>query len=161
MSTNDVPGHNPKNADELGMGCWAEHEDGSLIFVESTEDSRVIFSVFDMARNPVVEYRDSMAVGAFKKAFSWDPKKPATEKWTWHDKTPFPWDKVIKMGARDGARLPSAEDHMNAAERIRESRNTKGRDVDPHEAEARMDKLGRKAKKIIEKLQAVISELRP
>lgn len=161
MSTNDVPGNDPKNRDELAMGCWAEHEDGSLIFCESTEDDRVIFSVFDLDKAPVVEYRDSMAVGAFKKAFSWNPKKPETEKWTWHDKSPFPWDRVIKLGARDGARHASAEDHISAAERIRESRNTRGRPVDPREFEARMDKLGRKAKKIIEKIQSVISELRP
>ena len=58
MSTNDVPGADPRNSDELATGCWAEHEDGSLIFVESTEVNRVIYSVFDMSRTPPLEYRD-------------------------------------------------------------------------------------------------------
>lgn len=49
MSTNDVPGANPKNADVLAMGCWAEHEDGSLIFVESVEGGTVVYSIFDIA----------------------------------------------------------------------------------------------------------------
>lgn len=31
MSTNDVPGAKTENRDVLAMGCWAEHEDGSLI----------------------------------------------------------------------------------------------------------------------------------
>lgn len=50
MSTNDVPGANPVNGDKLGMGCWAEHQDGSMILVEGTEGNRVIYSIFDMAR---------------------------------------------------------------------------------------------------------------
>lgn len=165
MSTNDVPGFNPNNRDELAMGCWAEHEDGSLIFVESTEDDRVIYSVFDMEKDPVTEYRDSMKVGAFKKAFSWDPKKKDSERWTWHDKTPFPWDRIIRKGGRDGMRHAHVEDQLNAAERVRQSRESKRdmvtlpRPVDPREVEAKVDRLGKKAKRIMQKLQKAISEL--
>jgi hypothetical protein len=123
MSTNDVPGANPRNADELAMGCWADHEDGSLILVESTEGNRVIYSIFDMAKEPPVEYRDAMPTASFNSTFSWSPtKRSANEKWTWHDKTPFPWDRIIKHGAKDGSRLPAAEYVLNAAERIIESR---------------------------------------
>lgn len=37
MSTNDVPGANPVNKDILAAGCWAEHADGSLLFVKGNE----------------------------------------------------------------------------------------------------------------------------
>lgn len=164
MSTNDVPGFNPKNRDELACGCWAEHEDGSLIFVESTEDDRVIYSVFDMEKDPVTEYRDSMKIGAFKKNFSWDSKKKDSERWTWHDKTPFPWDRIIKKGSKDGVRHAHVEDQLNAAERVRKSRESKGkamvvREVDDREVESRVDRLRSKAKKIIQKLQRAVEEL--
>src|SRR5437762_12981828 len=102
MSTRDVPGYRAENHDELAMGCWAEHEDGSMIFVESTEGGRVIYSIFDMEKQPITEYRDAMAEGAFKRQFSYDGK---SDPWTWHDKTPFPWDRIIKAGSRDGARI--------------------------------------------------------
>lgn len=160
MSTNDVPGANPANHDELAMGCWAEHHDGSLILVESTEGGRVVYSIFDMEKQPVTEYRDAMAVGAFKKAFSWNPKDPASEKWTWHDKTAFPWDRIIRGGARDGTRYASADDHLNAAERIRQSREIhQGRAVDLEEVETRIDQLGEKADRIVRRLQRAISNL--
>lgn len=147
MSTNDVPGANPSNSDELAMGCWAEHEDGSLILVENTEGDRVIYSIFDVAKEPMVEYRDAMPEIDFKKTFTWDPKKKASIKWTWHDKTQFPWDRIIKEGAQDGHRLPSAEHYRSAAERIAESiklrANEVSRDKYAHMSETRKDKLGR------------------
>ncbi len=161
MSTNDVPGANPANRDELAMGSWAEHEDGSLIFVESTEDDRVIYSIFDVSVQPPVEYRDSMKIGAFKKQFSWKPSDGATkDRWTWHDKTPFPWDRIIKRGSRDGRRDVSAEETLSAAARVRKSREIRqGRPVDEREVEARVERLGEKASKIIKKLQRAISGL--
>lgn len=160
MSTNDVPGANPRNNDSLARGCWAEHKDGSLINVESTEGGRVVYSIFDRATQPIVEYRDAMAEGAFKKSFSWNPKDPASEQWTWHDKTPFPWDLVIKAGARDGARYASAEDHLTAAERVRRSREIHhGHAVDPRELETRIDQIGEKASRIIRRLQRAIDQL--
>lgn len=158
MSTNDVPGAKPENHDELAMGCWAEHADGSLILVESTEGGRVIYSIFDMSKDPITEYRDAMAEGAFKKVFSWKPE--SEDKWTWHDKTPFPWERVIRSGARDGIRYASAEDHLTAAERIRRSREIHhGQAVDPYEIESRFDRLGEKAESIISRLQRAISRL--
>ena len=124
MSTNDVPGANPDNGDELATGCWAEHEDGSLIFVESTEVNRVVYSIFDMAKDSPIEYRDAMPTASFNTTFSWAPAddRSGNEKWTWHDKTPFPWDRIIEAGIRDGTRPAAAEHTLNAAERIRESR---------------------------------------
>jgi hypothetical protein len=130
MSTNDVPGANPRNGDELAMGCWAEHTDGSLIFVESTEANRVIYSMFDLSKDPIVEYRDAMPEASFKKTFSYDPtaKTRSTEKWVWHDKTPFPWDRIIKHFP-DGSRLASADGMMTAAERVAESLRIRGANI--------------------------------
>ena len=51
MSTQDVPGHGSASNDTLAMGVWGEHNDGSLLFVESTEGGRVIYSIFDMAQS--------------------------------------------------------------------------------------------------------------
>lgn len=163
MSTNDVPGYRPENRDELATGCWAEHADGSLIFVESTEGGRVVFSIFDMDKAPIVEYRDAMAEGGFKKAFSWDPKQPAkAEKWTWHDKSPFPWDRIIKAGGKDGTKHASADDQLNAAERVRRSREIhRGHPVDTEAAKTRIDTLGKKAKAILQRLQNAINNLPP
>lgn len=117
MSTNDVPGAKSANNDELNCGCWAEHEDNSLIFVYSTEGDEAVYSLFDPNRNPVQEFRDKMPIDEFKKYFSWDGNNNSV-KWTWHDKTAFPWDKLISAGARDGV-LPSASAH----DQLTESKN--------------------------------------
>lgn len=131
MSTNDVPGANPANNDVLALGCWAEHEDGSLVFVMSVEGGRVVYSIFDMSVEPVVEYRDSMLQGAFERQFSYDDRQSDQIKWTWHDKTPFPWERVIKKGATSGVKYASADDQLSAAERVAASRNLRGQDLDP------------------------------
>ena len=132
MSTNDVPGAKAQNNDELAMGCWAETSDGSYIFVQSTENDEVIFSMFDTSTNPVTEWRDKMPADEFKTHFSWDTNNSKSVKWTWHDKTPFPWDLIISKGARDGA-LPaaSAYDQLTAAARVAKSMGLSGSDLDP------------------------------
>jgi len=128
MAEHDVPGANPANGDALKMGCWAEHEDGSLIFVEGTENM-IVFSIFDMSKTDPIEYRHAMAEVSFKTTFSWKPKSKG-EKWLWHDKTPFPWDKVIKKGFTDGVRLASASAVLSAAERVAESLKLRGAKFD-------------------------------
>lgn len=161
MSTPDVPGHNPANNDVLAMGCWAEHQDESLILVENTEGGRVIYSVFDMSKTPPMEYRDSMAEGAFKKTYSWDPKK-SKDRWTWHDKTQFPWDKLIGTGLRDGVKHVHADDQISAAERIIRNREIhRGSPVDRETARTRVDSLGKKAKHILRRLEDAIRRLPP
>lgn len=127
MSTNDVPGANPVNNDKLAMGAWAEHADGSLILVESTEGNRAIYSVFDLSKEPPIEFRDAMPEVSFKTTYSWKPGGKAAgtpnEKWTWHDKTPFPWDRIIKKGGRDGFKSAAADHTVSEAAAIAETRN--------------------------------------
>lgn len=132
MSTNDVPGADPKNNDQLALGCWAEHADGSLIFVENTEGGRVVYSIFDMSAAPPVEYRHAMPETNFKREFTWDVtgvKGKSKDKWTWHDKTAFPWDRIIKAGFPDGAKAASAEHILSAAARVAESLRLHGAEV--------------------------------
>lgn len=129
MSTNDVPGANPSNSDQLHVGCWAEHSDGSLVLVEGVESDRVVFSVFDMSGDSPVEYRSAMPKKGFEIQFTWNPKDKASIKWTWHDKTQFPWNKIIKDGFKDGARHTSADDLLNAAQRVAKSLRDHGLDV--------------------------------
>lgn len=129
MSTNDVPGAVKANADVLAMGCWAEAadpKDKSLILVEGNENGRVIYSMFDLDRD--LEYRDGMHEQDFKIFFSWKDGKTGP-KWTWHDKTPFPWDKVLKT-VKDGVRHSSAGALMTAADKVRAALGLKGKKLD-------------------------------
>lgn len=164
MATKDVPGANPANKDELKALCWAEHEDGSLLFVKSVEGSRVIYEVFDVATDPITQYTDAMPEEGFKKEFTWDPtgkkKKKTNEKWTWHDKIGFPWDQVIKGGAKDGIHYASAEDQMSAAMRVALSLALKNKkDVDPEDYKHLLDAVGSRGQSIIEKLRGAIATL--
>jgi len=148
MSTHDVPGYNPVNNDKLAMGCWAEHKDGSLILVEGTEGDRVIYSMFDTTQAPIMEYRDAMPESVFKKAFSWKSGDSINnEKWTWHDKTPFDWNRVIKAGGKPGLRYAIVDDQISAAMRVAEALKLNG------EPSSRTGRL-------IDKFQRAINELR-
>lgn len=131
MSTNDVPGAVAANRDELAMGCWAEAADGSMIVVHSTEGGNVVFSVFDLSKKAdPVEYRSALAETAFKDTFTWKGGKGGSkDKWTWHDKTPFPWDRVMKAGLPDGQRPISADHILTAAQRVAESLKDMGMQV--------------------------------
>ena len=120
MSTEDVPGHNPANRDRLAMGCWAEHKDGSLVHVESVEGGQVVFLIFQVAPE-VVEYRHAMDEEGFKTQFSGD-------RWIWHDKTPFPWDRVMRRFP-PGNKAPSAEAQLSAALRVARSLGAQAQEV--------------------------------
>jgi hypothetical protein len=165
MSTYDVPGANPDNNDELAMGCWAEHDDGSLIFVESTEGSRVVYSIFDMSKTPTVEYRDAMPETSFKRTFTWkkDSKRKGGEKWLWHDKTAFPWDRLIKQGGQDAGRHVSADDILTAAERVAASLKLRGGSLANdmrHRADRTVQASTARAGIIWDKISRAIGELR-
>lgn len=159
MSTCDVPGFNKHNNDELSMGCWAEHEDGSLIFVQSTEGGRVIYMVFDTSVDPIVEYRDAMPMKGFKETFSWRNKTDI--KWTWHDKTPFPWDRVIKSGSRDGVHYASADDQLTAAAKVAKSLKLRKEKFNPDKYDHLRETVqtGKTSGRILRAIQAAINEL--
>ncbi len=117
--------------------------------------------IFDVATSPITEYRDAMPEDGFKKRFSWKPADPKSVKWVWHDKTPFPWDRVIKHGASSGEHYASAHDQLNAAQRVAQSLNLKGRDYDPDTDEHMVAKTtrGPTGERIIKAVQAAIDKL--
>ncbi len=158
MSTNDVPGAKASNKDELAMGCWAEHKDGSLIFVQSTEGDRAVFEMFDLSGKDVVDYRDAMPIKDFKKKFSWDGK--SKDKWTWHDKTPFPWNRLIKAGAAAGPRAVSADAQLTAARRVGKSRGIKGKKLKRGDIDHMVERVGRAGQEVIDTLQEAIRGMR-
>lgn len=127
MSTNDVPGSKAANRDVLATGCWAEHDDGSLIFVEGVEGGTVVYSMFDMSRTPPVEYRDAMPQDGFEDQFSWDPDDDNI-KWTWYDKTPFDWSRVMQSFPA-GPKDPSAGSTLSAAARVAQSLGLQAQEI--------------------------------
>jgi len=161
MSTNDVPGANAIHNDVLTMGCWAEHTDSSLIFVDSTEGGRVIYSIFDVATDPITEFRDAMPEQGFKAHFSWKKGIKDSVKWTWHDKTPFPWDRIIKQGAKDGIRYASAHDQLNAAQKVAKSLELYGQNFN-YDIHDHVQDIERNipSKSIITRIQNAISALK-
>jgi hypothetical protein len=140
VATTDVPGSNPANGDRLVMGAWAEHADGSRLFVEGMEGGLVTYSMFDMSKRPVVEYRDRMAEVDFRQRFA---PTAGPKPWTWHDKTPFPWDAIIREGAQPGVRLASAADQLTLAHQIADSLNLRARVVTTPELEQIRNALSR------------------
>lgn len=163
MSTRDVPGHKKINNDELAMGCWAEHDDGSLVFVESTESGRVIYSMFDLSQKPIIEYRDAMPEKGFKDYFSFSKKKDII--WTWHDKTPFPWNRIIKEGAKDGVRYACASDQISAAAKVSKSLKVKGKKLTKKQKKKKEHLIEKQvtgaqvAKRILKGIQKELSKL--
>lgn len=130
MSTNDVPGANPKNNDVLAAGSWAEHDDKSLLFVKGNEGGRVVYELYDVAQTPPVFYQDAMDEAIFKKNFSWPPIGQSNERWTWHDKTPFPWDRVISSFDKPRPEYADVHDQLSAAARVAQSLRLKAREVE-------------------------------
>lgn len=153
MSTKAVPGAVKAHADELAMGGWAEHEDGSLIFVESVENGTVVFVMFDLAQSEPVQYRHAMPQRDFEKQFTFDPKKTKGDadnlEWTWHDKTPFDWTRVM-ANFPDGQGSTSAVATLSAAARVAESLNARASKVDAQSATA--------GRALMERLRDMIDE---
>lgn len=135
MATQDVPGANPANADVLRAGCWAEHEDGSLLYVKGTENQQVIYELYDLAQDPPVYYQDAMREDAFKKAFSYPPVGKSGEKWTWHDKSAMPWNRVMKTFDKPRPTHADVHDTLSAAARVAESLRLRAQEIKPETVE--------------------------
>lgn len=158
MSTNDVPGANPGNADSLAAGAWAEHADGSLIFVKGNEGGRVYFEMYDTSKTPPVVYTDAMLEADFKRQFSVPPVGTSRVRWTWHDKTPFPWSRVVQQTQpRPG--YASAEDQITAAQRVAESLHMRGERLREEAVRANVEEPARKAHAVIDKIAAALKDV--
>jgi hypothetical protein len=159
MSTNDVPGANKANADKLKAGCWAEHTDGSLIYVKGTEADQVIYEIYDMAVEPPVSYTDAMPRKGFMAQFSVPPVGKSREQWTWHDKTPFPWDRVMKDLVRPRPSLSMAKHVMSAAARVAESLKLRGRKVTEDELHHQTDAPSRRGRAVLDRIAEALEQL--
>ena len=150
MSTGDVPGANPKNGDDLHAGCWAEHSDGSMIYVQGAEGGTVTYSVFDVSQDPPMEWRGQMGDKDFKAQFT-------QSGWTWHDKTPFDWNAIMRVPQfAEGARHASAQHQLNAAAELAARMTLQS--VSPREsAHHRDQELPAGASHIQRRIQNVIS----
>jgi len=160
MATCDVPGANPNNNDELHPGCWAEADDNSLIYVEGVSETEniVIYSIFDLTdpNNPL-EFRDSMPIDGFEQIF-----KNSPDTWTWHDKTAFPWQKIMSI-FKDGSKVPSADQLISAAQRIVKTRKIyKSNKIKKDDIKEKIDNsyITKTGHVIIDKIQRALNELR-
>lgn len=158
MSTHDVPGANPRNADVLAAGCWAEHEDGSLIFVKGTEGGSVVYEIYDVAQDPPVAYTDAMTEVAFKKQFTYK-SGVSTDKWTWHDKTPFPWDRVMKVIPRPRPQFADAHQTISAAQRVADSLRLRAREVQESDVSHRTDTVTRRGLAVLERIANALDKV--
>lgn len=153
MSTNDVPGANPTHQDVLASGCWAEHQDGSLLFVKGTENQQVVYELYDLAQDPPVYYQDAMRDDAFKASFSYPPVGTSAEKWTWHDKTPFPWNKVMRTFDKPRPVHADVHDTLSAAARVAQSLRLRAQQISEESVGAATDQVRTKGRSIMERLE--------
>lgn len=156
MATNDVPGANPANADVLATGCWAEHDDGSLLFVKGTENSQVVYELYDIAQDPSVYYQDAMREDAFKESFSYPPVGQSADKWTWHDKTPFPWNKVMKTFDKPRPVHADVHDTLSAAARVAQSLRLRAKQLTEQDVAQGTDQVRTKGRSILERIERAI-----
>lgn len=158
MATTDVPGANPANADVLHATCWCEHSDGSLLYVKGAENDQVVYELYDLAQAPPVFYQDAMRIDAFKKAFSYPPVGVSKEKWTWRDKTPFPWSRVMKTFDRPIPVHSDVYDTLSAAARVAESLRLRKQKLEPEDLERGIEReVPKGGKGIVERLQKAIN----
>lgn len=153
MSTNDVPGANNVNNDILKAGCWAEHADGSLLYVKGTENNQVVYELYDLGQSPIVFYQDAMREDDFKKTFSYPPIGKSQIKWTWHDKTPFPWDRIMKNFNKPIPIHANVEDHLSAAEKVAESLKLKAKKILSEDIELKTEQIRAKTRPLFERLE--------
>jgi hypothetical protein len=160
MSTLDVPGANPANADELRAGCWAEAPDGSMLYVKGTENDQVIYELYDLATDPVVYYQDAMRREDFEKAFSRPPTGTASDDWTWRDKSPMPWSKVMKTFDRPRPQHADVVDTLSAAARVAQSLRLRAQRLHPETVAPRAEtEAPRPARSILERIQRALDVL--
>lgn len=158
MATKDVPGANKANNDELKVGAWAEHKDGSLLFVKGLEGDTVVFELYELQATPPFYYQDAMPKPEFEKYFSRPPVGISTISWTWHDKKTFPWDRVMKRLNRPTPVHVDVEDQLSAARKVADSLNIRGRKLSEREVGHRAESE-RYSRGIFDRLERAFQEL--
>lgn len=155
MATTDVPGANPKNRDALDIGCWAEDDqDTSLLHVVGREHGQVIYQMYDLTNG--MFYQDAMLEQDFKATFSHPPTGQSAERWTWHDKTTFPWDRVMKRIDRPVPQHADVMDQLTAAAHVAERLNIEGRRLDDDEVTPHVEQRRRRGYAIMDRIADAI-----
>lgn len=159
MATNDVPGASQANNDQLHVGCWAECDDGSLLYVLGMENGSVVYQMYDVSKPAVVFYQDAMREQAFKQQFSFPPVGSSQIKWTWHDKTSFPWDRVMQAMSRPEPTFAEVEQTLSAAARVAEVLQLRAQKLSEEDLQRAMPQERKTSRSIIERLRGALEEL--
>jgi hypothetical protein len=159
MGSHDVPGANKANVDELNIGCWAEHQDKSLLYVKGIEGDTVVFELYDTMHTPPTVYTHALPTVAFKKQFSYPPTGTSKERWLWHDKTTFPWDRVMATIGKPKPEFATAEQTICAAQRIAESLGARAREVSQEGTAHEQDIATQKGRAILDRIAKAIGEI--
>lgn len=167
MSTYDVPGANPVNADTIGPKQWAEHPDGSLLYIKGTEGGDVVYEVYDPRGGEyTVRYPHVMPVKEFMQQYSIPPHGISKEKWIWHDKptSAFPWYRVLGRSSQDPhERQVVTRDHppdMTAASRLREALQLRAERVTHEAVQHRTAEPARRGLAVMDKIKRAMSKLK-
>jgi len=160
MSTHDVPGANPRNADNLDVGCWAEDEDQtSLINIIGHEAGSVVYQLYDLSEDPVMYYQDAMLEQEFKDFFSAPPTGDSDIEWTWHDKTTFPWDRVMKRFSGKVPQYADVEDHLSMAQRVAQKLGLRAKKMSEQEVTPHVEQQRSRGMAVIEKIAEALGSL--
>ncbi len=161
MSTNDVPGANPVNKDYLDRGAWAEDKDQtSLVHVIGKEAGSVVFQLYDLDENPIIFYQNAMIESEFKDFFSVPPVGTSEVEWTWHDKTDFPFDRVMKRFSSKASYHADVQEQMSAAKRINAKLKMKAQRLTEADVSAQMDQERGRGLAIIDAIGNALSKIR-
>ena len=160
MSTPSVPGADLQNADKLEVGSWAEDDGGkSLVFVKGREFGRVVFEIYDLGTTPVMFYQDAMLESEFKTEFSFPPVGKSKVRWTWHDKTAFPWDRVMKRFSTPVPVHADVDEQLSAAQQVAADLKLRGRALEEEEVTPHVEQRRRRGYAIMDRLMESLGRI--
>lgn len=158
MATNSVPGADAKNLDKLDIGCWAEDDQKtSLIFVAGRETGRVVYQMYDLVDGYF--YNDAMLEADFKSRFSVPPVGNSPHRWTWHDKTPFPWDRVMSRFQRPVPQFSDVEDQLSTAQKVAQALGLRGRKLTEEDVTPQVEQRRRRGYAIMDRIAEVVGRI--
>jgi hypothetical protein len=160
MATQAVPGADPRNLDDLSVGCWAEDKDRtSLIHVIGHEGGSVVFQLYDLHEDPSLYYQDAMMEDEFKDFFSVPPVGSSDVPWTWHDKTTFPWDRVMKRFSGKAPQYADVQDHLSVAQKIAQKLGLRGKRLAKEEVTPQVEQRRNRGMAIIERIAESVGKM--
>jgi len=161
MSTTAVPGADPKNLDQLDQGCWAEDAgQTSLVHVIGHEHGSVVFQLYDLSETPIIFYQDAMLAKDFKDFFSVPPFGTSDVTWTWHDKTNFPFDRVMKRFSSKTSHHADVQDQLSIVQKIAQKLHMTGSRLAKEELTAQVEQQRSRGEAIIEVIGEALGKIK-